>query len=188
MKKILVLSMGGTIDAEAYPDDENQYPKDATMNGQNMAFASLKDIYKQKSLELPPVDIEQIQICDKDSKQIDSKDIETLITHIEQDNYQRIVVTMGTDTMVKTAQKVQEHFHNDSKTPSCPVVFTGAIWPLANGPEKSDGYANLDQAAFLYGDRLTPEIYVTVGNIFMFASHVDKDFEAKKFFFKSPEV
>lgn len=183
MGKILILSMGGTIDAEAYPDDESLYPVNATPQGSCASYTFLKDKF-QKSHEddFVEYEVERIQICDKDSKDIDDQDIDRLFTNIEDNmlGFSRIIVTIGTDRMTEIGELVKEKFMN----PDCSIILTGAIWPLANGPEKSDGYKNMERAALFGGKRLHPDVYVTVGDVFMFAGNVKKDFAAKKFIVK----
>ena len=179
MKKILLLTMGGTIDAEAYPVAEEDYPVNATPSGSNASFETLSDILKSCSWTL-----DQTAICDKDSKEYNETDRQTLLGAVleNNDSYDRIIITCGTDRMTETALWLRDQLIKSDF--SCPVVFTGAIWPLANGPEKSDGYKNLERAALFAERTLHNDVYITVGNIFMFPENIIKDFEGKQFVFQ----
>ncbi len=181
--KILLLTMGGTIDAEAYPEDENLYPVDATPQGSNASY----EVVKSFSSAERNIDVKHIKICDKDSKHYNDNDRNALLEAIISDggHSDRVIVTTGTDRMVETAKWLKQEVQKHDIKLKCPVVFSGAIWPLDNGPEKSDGFKNLKQAALFSTQSLFSDIYVTVGDIFMFADHVKKDFEAKKFTFTS---
>jgi len=70
---------------------------------------------------------------------------------------------------------------------TCPVIFTGAIWPLANGP-KSDGWDNLSRAALHRSDDLPPDVYIAMGDLFAKALGVHKDFQQLKFVDHSPPI
>jgi L-asparaginase/Glu-tRNA(Gln) amidotransferase subunit D len=70
---------------------------------------------------------------------------------------------------------------------TCPVIFTGAIWPLANGP-KSDGWDNLSRAALHRSDDLPPYVYIAMGDLFAKALGVHKDFQQLKFVDHSPPI
>lgn len=171
--------MGGTIDAEAYPEDEALHPVDATPQGSNASYEVIQSFNTAKI----PLDIEHIKICDKDSKKYDDNDRAKLLGNILHLHHERdrIIITRGTDRMVETATWLKQAL-SDYRI-NCPIIFTGTIWPLNNGPSKSDGFKNLQQASQFSSRSLFPDVYVTVGNIFMFVNNVKKDFEAKKFTF-----
>jgi L-asparaginase/Glu-tRNA(Gln) amidotransferase subunit D len=176
MTKVLLITMGGTIDAAPYPEEDGAYPPDATMTGENRAALVLKNILNMARVS-GEITVDTIQLCAKDSKEIDDQDREALrnlVSRASQD-YDRIIVTMGTDRMCETAQDLL------SKIPGleCPVVFTGAIWPLANGA-KSDGWGNLQQAAFV-NDNVANRVYIAMGELFAPAEQVEKDFQRRKF-------
>ena len=173
MKSVLVLSLGGTIDSAPYPEDENLYPVNSSPNEDNGGFQVLNAIVNKRDL---PIALKQIRISNKDSKDINEQDIAKLAKNISNEKADRIIVTMGTDRMCETARAIAEKV----KTPACPIVFTGAIWPLANGLEKSDGYQNLENA--LLG-RLGSKagIYIAMNGLFDSADKIRKDFSLRKF-------
>ncbi len=165
--------MGGTIDAALYPEEDHLYPAKATMTDHDHVGNMVEEICKGAYA------VETIRICKKDSNDIDDTDRTNLVGAIRNaDGFGRMIVTMGTDRMRETALDLI------SRNPAllCPVVFTGAIWPLANG-EKSDGRRNLEQAIFTNPD-LKSGIYIAMGDVFAPASLVHKDFENKKFVIK----
>lgn len=178
--------MGGTIDGEPYPETEGEYPINVTPSDKNAAFEALKEIHNRNDYaDAVRLHIEHIPICNKDSKDIDKQDIQSLQTLIAEhaQNFERIVVTMGTDCMTKISQHIRAQTVGQNTPPQCPVVFTGSIWPLANGPEKSDGYRNLDVAGFTYDTRLTPDIYIATETVFAPAHLVKKNFDAGNSYF-----
>lgn len=165
MKKFLVLTMGGTIDAE--PFSASNYPVYSTVTNDNLALKALKEIAANN--------IDHIAICNKDSKDLNNQDVEKLIHTIQNaKNYERIIVTLGTDRMTGIAREIKQQI--DSLP--VPVVFTGAIWPLANGPQ-SDGWNNLEKAVLAKIDET--DVYIAMGDVFIPAEYAEKDFKARKF-------
>lgn len=177
MKKVLLITMGGTIDAAPYSEKEGEYPVDATMTGENRALSALRDIFATKASETG-IHLTTIPVCEKDSKDIDVEDREKLrktVLDASASFYDRVIVTMGTDRMCETAQGLSASVSRLN----CPVVFTGAIWPLANGV-KSDGWHNLSQAAFV-NDYVGNRVYIAMGGLFARAERVEKDFKQRAF-------
>jgi L-asparaginase/Glu-tRNA(Gln) amidotransferase subunit D len=169
MKKILLLTTGGTIDSVAYPEDEALYPAQAVpSDNNNGAYHVVLRLIAGHEIE-----VDWTSICSKDSKDFNDDDLSALRQAVlaADGYYDRVIVTSGTDRMADIARKLA--------APSCPVVFTGAIWPLANGP-KSDGPANLKRAIFDRPD-LKAGIYIVMGDVFEDAKKVQKNFEQKRF-------
>ena len=134
--RILVLTLGGTIDAKAIT---GEYPKYTAQDDKNAAFQALLQI--RDSLNKGTT-FDQSIIANKDSKNLDEKDFSRLENEIQHaHNYDRIIVTIGTDRLAPTAKEIQEKFESGNLELPCPVIFTGAMWPIANGPDKSDGFA-----------------------------------------------
>lgn len=172
MKTYLLITLGGTIDSAPYPEEDGQYPKNATPTGENRAYQALKDIFERKAKGCV---LEHISLADLDSKDIYEPHQDHIFALVNNADYERIIITMGTDRMSETACDLLSRAPNLK----CPVIFTGAIWPLANG-EKSDGWKNLEQAA-LDKSNLKPAVYIAMGNVFGYANNISKDFENKKF-------
>lgn len=174
--------MGGTIDALPYPEDESQYPADS----ESMIGSSSVDVLREMASQFPPCPvIDWVQICNKDSKYIDDTDIKLLFknTKANEERYGRIVITVGTDRMVETLKKFTTRM---VRKPKCPVVFTGAIWPLSNG-KRSDGRKNLRQAAFSHAD-IFPDFYISMGDIFAPGIVVRKNFKKKEFYIEDLDL
>jgi L-asparaginase/Glu-tRNA(Gln) amidotransferase subunit D len=169
-RKILVLTLGGTIDALAYPSEDDAYPITARPSGTNAAFRAIQNLMESGAR------LEQILICEKDSKNLSADDINTLSQHIgNAHGFDRIVITMGTDKMREVALEIQGKII----TPSCPVIFTGAIWPISNGKEITDAYDNLELA--LKAADLQNKIYIAMSGFCEPPETLIKDFSAKRF-------
>lgn len=163
----LLLTTGGTIDAAAYPEDGSPYPPDITAIGEMRACRAMRDIVP---------DTVCIALFDKDSKALAPDDIALLADTIAgAKDYARIIVTTGTDRMPEIARDIKAR----ALPLSCPVVFTGAFLPLANGAH-SDGYANLRKAALEQPD-LATGVYIAAGDIFADPATIFKDFEKRVF-------
>ena len=102
------------------------------------------------------VDIEMLMM--KDSLEISNEDRNLIVKKCFESNEDRILITHGTDTMVKTAKLLAKK--NSLKT----IVLTGAMIPYKFG--SSDGLFNLGSAlSFLQS--MPPGIYIAMnGNIF----------------------
>lgn len=173
MKKYLLITLGGTIDSAPYPEGDGEYPKDATPTGENRAYEALRTIFKD---EARGSILKHIALADLDSKNIHEPHHDQIFNLVHDvEGYERIIITMGTDRMSETACDLL------ARAPhlKCPIVFTGAMWPLANG-QKSDGWKNLHQAALEKSD-LKPAVYIAMGDVFGYAINISKDFKNMKF-------
>ncbi len=174
-RSLLLISTGGTIDSEPYPESEPDYPPLSTHKGACNAFKALKTIAEDE------YHLDHIALFAKDSKHLDSDDQSTILRQIlHKTSYRRIVVTIGTDRMVQIASDLHTQIKSSAFKLPCPVIFTGAIWPLSNGAEKSDGFDNLELAA-LGRQNLSPDIYVAMHSIMATPDHIKKDVAAKAF-------
>ena len=172
--KILALSTGGTIDAAPYPE-QGEPPVYSTATDEHRAARALKDIALSSATL---IDLHYNEICNKDSKFISELDRSALERAVitKAPDYDRIVVTIGTDCMTDVAQDLAQRLHN---RPECPVVFTGAIWPLAN-KDRTDGHENLKLALLAQPDAL-PGIYIAMHGLFLPCDQIRKDFEKQRF-------
>lgn len=90
-----------------------------------------------------------------DSLEIQDSDRQIIAHNCQRCQYDRILITHGTDTMVKTAEFLA-NYGLENKT----IVLTGAMVPYAFGTS-SDGFFNLGSAlAFL--QTLPPGVYVVM--------------------------
>lgn len=177
MSGIFLITMGGTIDADVYPEEDGAYPLSASFSGGGASAFALSRIFKECGKN-PDTDLWAVCICNKDSKDINDQDrsnLSALIAMASSQNCERIIITMGTDRMCETAREVM------SRHPSltCPVVFTGSIWPLANGT-RSDAPQNLERAVFAHPEA-QPMVYIAMGDVFAPAGRVYKDFAERAF-------
>lgn len=163
MMKVLLLTTGGTIDSLPYPEDNR--PANATSSGKYYSLDYLRGVVP---------DLDWKKICDKDSKHLDEADLSRLQDAIGVSNYERIIVTVGTDRMTDIARAVKDRI-----TPSCPVVFTGAIWPISNGAI-SDGPDNLRLAATGNPD-IAAGVYIAMHGLFLPCDKIRKDLELQRF-------
>ncbi len=98
------------------------------------------------------IDIKTLMMMD--SLQMTDADREIIAHNCERSPYDKIVITHGTDTMVKTAQNIADK--NLSKT----IIITGAMIPYAFG-NSSDGFFNLG-AAMAFVQTLPHGVYIAM--------------------------
>ena len=127
MKKIKVISTGGTIDSsEDYSPTEK-----SVFKGTNMPTI-LKQARLNYEIALEP-------LMQKDSADITNEDRETIFKHCIDSTEEGIVITHGTDTMSETARYLGEKGVGE-KT----VLLVGSFIPFSQ--EKSDAFFNLGYA------------------------------------------
>ncbi|GAA6133739.1 asparaginase domain-containing protein [Oceaniserpentilla sp. 4NH20-0058] len=160
MESLLVITTGGTID-KVYFDALSEFqvgePVVAKiLNNMNVAF-----------------DFECIEICRKDSLELTDGDRNTLKDIIHRTQHKKILITHGTDTMVKSAQTIGEQ---EDKT----IVFTGAMQPAAF--TETDAVFNIGTAiGALMSQGMTAGSYIAMSGQVYPASHVEKNYQNKRF-------
>ena len=102
-----------------------------------------------------------------DSLEMTKKDIEKIIDECKKTKSSRIVITHGTDTMVKTAKKIAEKIKNKT------IVLTGAMIPYAFG-SSSDGFFNLG-SALSFVQTLKNGIYIAINGQYFDYDKVEKN-------------
>jgi L-asparaginase len=107
--KIKILSTGGTLD-KIYYDAKNDFHIGEPMSGAILEEANVTFDYEVES------------ILKKDSLDINDEDRALIRQKIVADSHDKIIITHGTDTMVKTAMQLLDI---ESKT----IVITGAMQP-----------------------------------------------------------
>ena len=101
------------------------------------------------------------QVCMKDSRDIQDKDLRKIKQVIEKSPYKKIIITHGTYTMPDTARFLIANLKKNNKT----IVLTGAMIPIL-GFSPSDGPFNLGYALGKL-EELSPGVYVAMnGRIF----------------------
>lgn len=100
------------------------------------------------------LDIEIRTLMMIDSLQMTDLHRDTIIKNCEACQYDKIIITHGTDTMVETAKALAEV--DIPKT----IVLTGAMVPYAFGTS-SDGFFNLG-SALAFVQTLPPRVYIAM--------------------------
>lgn len=134
MKKILVISTGGTISQE-HDDKGIAVSNDNAFKGKT--FADILNSFKRK-LNIDIID--SITISNKDSSNMISKDWELIVKSIydNYDDYDAFIVTHGTNTMGYATAAVSYALGNLGK----PVIFTGS--QVSYGIPGTDSIMNLE--------------------------------------------
>lgn len=158
MKKLLILSTGGTID-KIYFDAKSEYevgkPVATTIfNAMNVAFK-----------------INQTEVCRKDSLEINSDDRQKLKTIIDQSDAKAILITHGTDTMVDTALSLGDYTDRV-------IVFTGAMQPAIF--KETDAIFNLGTALGAL-NCAQPGVYIAMNGCIFPAGSVVKNYTTRAF-------
>ena len=104
-----------------------------------------------------------------DSLEMTENDIEKIIDECIKSASKRIVITHGTDTMVRTASKIASKINDKT------IVLTGAMIPYAFG-SSSDGFFNLG-SALSFVQTLKKGVYIAMhGQYFDYTNLIkDKD-------------
>ena len=144
MMKIKIHATGGTLD-KIYYDEKSDCPI-----GEPMAIPILEEANVTFEFEVE-------SILKKDSLDMDDSDRETIRSKVQQDPCDRIVITQGTDSMIKTAMCLLEI---KNKT----IVITGAMQPARM--RYSDSAYNIGVATNAV-QLLKPGVYLAMnGQIF----------------------
>lgn len=110
-----------------------------------------------------------------DSLEMTQKDIQLIINECMNSKSKRIIITHGTDTMVRTATKIAKEVKDKT------IVLTGAMIPYAFG-SSSDGFFNLG-SALSFVQVLKKGVYVAMNGQYFKHDNVKKNIE-KGFFEK----
>ncbi len=101
-----------------------------------------------------------------DSLEMTEEDREIIIRACKRCKEECVVITHGTDTMVKTAQILQSHKINKT------IVLTGAMIPIKFG--SSDGFFNLG-SALAFAQTLPHGVYIAMNGKYFNANNVVKN-------------
>ena len=158
--------MGGTIDKD-YNDAPNKENAHVAMN-----FNILTPAY-ERVLDLinPSFSCRSLEIAKKDSLELDDADRKKLLEACMSATEDRIVITHGTDTMLETAEVLDQI---KDKT----IVITGAMRPERFNA--SDAHFNLGTAVGgAYS--LEPGIYIAMSGIISLWNNVSKNYSGGNF-------
>jgi L-asparaginase len=153
-RKIQVYVTGGTFDKEYNYITGQLYFKDTHLHQMFERGRSTLDI-----------DIKTLMMID--SLQMTDADREIIIYSCKKTEFNKIVITHGTDTIVSTAAAIAKH--EIPKT----IVLTGAMIPYAFGTS-SDGFFNLG-ASLAFVQTLPFGVYVTMNGRYFAWDQVKKN-------------
>ncbi len=120
------------------------------------------------------LDIEIKTLMMVDSLEMSEDDRSFILEECEEASAKHIVITHGTDTMVKTA-----HFLSQGQLKDKTIIITGAMIPYAFGTS-SDGFFNLG-SALAFSQVLAPGIYICMNGKFFDYDKVRKNYETGYF-------
>ncbi len=142
--KIMIFTTGGTID-KIYFDQKSEY---------HVGDPQAKGVLEKANVV---VDYEVESILKKDSLDLTDSDRELIRSKVESTAFDRIIVTHGTDTMIKTAKELESV---KGKT----IVMTGSMYPAQF--KDSDAIFNI-ASAITAVQILEPGVYIAMnGRIF----------------------
>src|SRR3989339_831260 len=170
MKKnhIHILKMGGTI--------EFKDPGYEIINQQMMKLDTSIDNYL-KNIVKPHFSYSIESICDKDSRDINSEDLNKLVKIIEVGPYENILITHGTFTMKNTAKFLAEYLSKNKIEKK--IILTGSMIPII-GFSVSDAAFNLGYSIASF-NTVKAGIYICMsGGIFSY-DEVNKNTELLRF-------
>jgi len=160
MKKLLVLTTGGTLD-KVYFDALSEFQVGAPVVG---------DILTRMNLN---ISYELIEVCRKDSLELTDEDRLALKKAIESSSATKVLITHGTDTMVKSAQAIGEQADKV-------IVFTGAMQPAAF--TNTDAVFNIGTAiGALMSPNMPNGAYIAMSGQVYPADKVQKNYDSRRF-------
>jgi L-asparaginase len=151
--KIKLIITGGTID------------KSYNMNNGELHFVD-SHIPSMLTEARCKADFELDKILLKDSLNMDDNDRQKILETVQDSQQSRIIITHGTDTMVQTAQLLEQQV--EDKT----IILTGAMIPYVF--KKSDSLFNLG-TAFAAVQCLSAGVYITMNGRVFAANNVIKN-------------
>ncbi len=128
-EKILIIITGGTIDSRWDGKLDTAVVREHSL---------LPEYFKNLILY---AEVEFQEICMKDSRQLNPRDLRKVWEAVEKSPYTRIIITHGTYTMSDTAKYLEARLTRKDQI----IVFTGSMVPLF-GFEPSDAAFNLGYA------------------------------------------
>lgn len=161
---IHILKMGGTI--------EFKDPGYEAINQQMMKLDTSIENYL-KNMVKPHFTYSVETVCEKDSREITTKDLDKLAKTIEKSSHENILITHGTFTMKNTAQFL------DKKMLKKKVILTGSMIPII-GFSVSDAAFNLGYsiASFEY---INSGVYICMNGGIFKSDEVAKNTELLRF-------
>lgn len=156
---IRVFTTGGTID-KVYFDAKSQYA---------IGESNVQLLFKEMNVGF---DYQVESILRKDSLEMTDADRLLILENVNRATCPKILITHGTDTMIETAQVLQQHV--EGKT----VVLTGAMQPALF--RNSDAVFNIGCALGVLQAR-DSGVYVVMNGLIFDPGHARKNWEAGRF-------
>ncbi len=166
-RHMLIITTGGTIGSDAYPDPERapeystfgwyQPDADALDNDPVLRFLATEDFITEED--------EFLSLEPHDSKDVPVADLDYIAAKIIATRHSEIIVTHGTDTLVDNASYIASQIRTQAAhAQGKKIVFTGAMVPLLNDPHfggnyPSDGIATLLGIATHFA-QLVPDVFI----------------------------
>ena len=164
MSDIHFIFTGGTIDSSYDTSKQKCVP-----NKESLIPSYLKQVIKSH----PSISHETVFMLD--SGEIDDKKRTKILQAVKKSSASRIIVSHGTDTMVKTLEYLTKFFPGTKKT----IVLVGAMIPLKEFAQSDAGF-NLGYAISEV-QRLEPGIYICMNAHTFKAGEVVKNYEKARF-------
>lgn len=155
-KKVLALVTGGTFDKEY-----NLITGELFFNNTH-----LPEIFQRGRSTL---DIAVRTLMMIDSLEMDDSDRDIIVQHCHKTQYANIIITHGTDTMVRTAEAIANAEGLENKT----IVLVGAMIPYTFGMS-SDGFFNLG-SALAFSQTLPSGVYIAMHGEYFDWDNVQKN-------------
>ena len=153
LKYIKIFATGGTFDKEFNEINGELYFKET-------------NLFELLQLGRSQVDIKIETLMMVDSLQMTNTERQYILEKCKKEKTDKIIITHGTDTMVKTAEFVAKHIKGKI------VILTGAMIPIKFG--SSDGLFNLG-SALSFAQVLDPGVYITMNGQYFYWDNVRKN-------------
>ena len=158
MKKLLVLTTGGTLD-KVYFDALSEFQVGEPVAANILMAMNVNFEY------------EVIEICRKDSLELTEQDRDKLKTTIESSDANHVLITHGTDTMVDSANHIGVQANKV-------IVFTGAMQPAAFS--NTDAVFNIGTAIGAFSVAQSGTYIAMSGQVYP-AGVVFKNYDSRRF-------
>jgi len=153
IKYIKIFATGGTFDKEF-----NE------INGE--LYFKKTNLFELLELGRSQVDLKIETLMMVDSLQMTNTERQYILEKCKEEKTDKIIITHGTDTMVKTAEFVAKHIKDKI------IILTGAMIPIKFG--SSDGLFNLG-SALSFAQVLDPGVYITMNGQYFYWDNVRKN-------------
>ena len=153
IKYIKIFATGGTFDKEF-----NE------INGE--LYFKKTNLFELLELGRSQVDLKIETLMMVDSLQMTNTERQYILEKCKKEKTDKIIITHGTDSMVKTAEFVAKHIKDKI------IILTGAMIPIKFG--SSDGLFNLG-SALSFAQVLDPGVYITMNGQYFYWDNVRKN-------------